>query len=101
MDVFFLESWNIHSTDSNALKNIAVGLNGCRSLAPIGISAETGNILHIFLTEKNAARSARIYTPITNNTVIEFDVFVNYMYLVYNDSPANVTFGTAPAFLTH
>ena len=93
----FSESWNIHSTDANALKNTAVGLNGCRSLAPLGISAETGNILHIFLTEKNATRSARIYTPITNNTIIEFDIFVNYMYLVYNDSPANVTFGVAQA----
>jgi hypothetical protein len=93
----FSETWNFHSTDTNALKNTAVGLNGCRSLAPLGISAETGNILHIFLTEKNAARSARIYTPIANNTAIEFDLFVNYMYLVYNDSPANVTFGVAQA----
>jgi hypothetical protein len=93
----FSETWNIHSTDSNSLKNTAVGLNGCRSLAPLGISAETGDILHIFLTEKNVARTARIYTSITDKTVIEFDIFVNYMYLVYNDSPANVTFGVAPA----
>jgi len=93
----FSETWNIHSTDTNALKNIAVGLNGCRSLSPLGISAETGGILHIFMTEKKVARVSRIYTPITDNTVIEFDIFVNYMYLVYNDSPANVTFGVAPA----
>ncbi len=93
----FSETWNIHSTDSNSLKNTAVGRNGCRSLAPLGISAESGDILHIFLTEKNSARTARIYTYITDKTVIEFDIFVNYMYLVYNDSPANVTFGVAPA----
>ena len=93
----FSETWNVHSTDANALENTAVGLNGCRSLSTLGISAEAGGPLHIFLTEKKVARSARIYTPITQNTVIEFDIFVNYMYLLFNDSPANVTFGITPA----
>lgn len=81
----------------NALKNTSVGLNDCRSLTPLGISANVSGALHIFKDEKLTAITSGIYTPITDNSTIEFDIFVNYMYLVYNDSPVYVSFDVSPA----
>ena len=87
--------WKPISTNQNALQSITIHSDGCYSIESLGIFTDNNGTLHLNYREQKTAISSGIYTPINNNSVIEFRVFVNSMYIVY--APAViVNFAVAP-----
>lgn len=87
--------WTPVSNEVGAVSPIS---DGCYSIENVGIFADPQGILHLYKRDQKSAESAGIYTPITNNfSVIEFNIYVNSMYIADTLSPAFITFAVAPA----
>lgn len=90
--------WTPASANRNTLLNFTLDGNRCYSIEPMGIFADQQGVLHIFKKDKKSSEGAGIYTPIySNNTVIEFEVFISSMYIKNSEVPAFITFAVAPA----
>jgi hypothetical protein len=92
----FADTWTIDSTDTSAKGSTARELDGCYSTGSLGIYPDKAGVLHIF-DQKRSAIASGIYTPIRNDSVIEFRVHVTSMYLVYPETPTYISFAVAPA----
>ena len=93
----FADTWSIDSTDENAKSSTARELDGCYSTGLLGIYPEKAGVLHLTDSKEKSAVASGIYTPIRNDSVIEFKVHVNSMYLVYPETPTYISFAVAPA----
>jgi hypothetical protein len=93
----FSKTWQVDSTDADALSGVSINPDGCYSLSPLGISATNSGVLRFYENEKKYSIASGIYTPITDKSVIEFDIYVNYLYIPYPDNPIYVSFAAAPA----
>lgn len=89
--------WEPASADAAALAGISQYTNGCYSMEALGIFTDSAGTLHLNYRDRRSVAAAGIYTPIRNDSVIEFKVFVNSMYVVYLDKPLTVNFAVAPA----
>lgn len=73
-------------------------LNGCYSIENSGIFADPQGTLHLYKRDQKNAEMAGIYTDIpTNYSIIEFNIYVNSMYIADALLPAYVSFTVAPA----
>jgi hypothetical protein len=89
-------TWGVYSSDPDALGKISSDAEGCFDLSAIGIFPDRGGVLRIFDRGQRNHLTHGIYTPISNDAVIEFKFLVNSMYLVWPDAPAYVSFAVAP-----
>ena len=87
-----LQTWQIQSTASNLHEVTSVFPDGCLNFGGVGISAEQGGILRLFHTAKKNAISSGIFTPVQDDSIIEFRVHIDSMYIVYADVPAFINF---------
>jgi hypothetical protein len=92
----FSQTWKLDSIDQNNVNNASVDSNSCYSIEPLGIFADGQGTLHMYKRDRKSLEASGIFTPITNYSVIGFNVFVNSMYIVYSDNPAYVSFAVAP-----
>ena len=93
----FSKTWQVDSTDADALNGVSIEPDGCYSLSPVGISATNAGALRFYERDKKYSATSGIYTPITEKSIIEFDIRVNYLFIVYPESPAYISFAVAPA----
>ena len=93
----FAKTWKADSTDPGILASVVTDAYGCHSMESMGIFVGDDGKLNLSAQKRRTAIASGIYTSISNNSVIEFKVFVNSMYLVYEESPADLVFAIAPA----
>ncbi|MCK7520406.1 MAG: hypothetical protein MZV64_23335 [Ignavibacteriales bacterium] len=62
----------------------------------LGIFTDASGILHLNNKDQRNVVTSGIYTPIKNNSVIEFKIFVTGMYIVNLPNPVIVNFAVAP-----
>ena len=94
----FSETWGVHSSDLNISNSIFTMPNGCYDMGSVGIFADNSGVLHVVDKNKTAAVITGIDTPIYHDSVIEFKVFVNSMYLPNTDKgPLFASFAVASA----
>jgi hypothetical protein len=93
-DCIDAQTWTADSSDAGALDAI-VKENNCWNLENLGLTVQDGT-LHILPRSSSVQTSSGIYTAVTNQSVIEFKVFVKSLYLVYKDNPAYISFSIAP-----
>lgn len=91
------QNWKPASTDTNAISNISIQTDGCYSIEALGIFTDNAGVLHLNYRDQKKTIASGIYTSLKNNSVIEFKVFVNSMYIVYpEEPPVIVNFAVAP-----
>jgi hypothetical protein len=88
--------WTPDSTDLAAMANLSLRADGCYALEGLGIFTDGNGTLHLNYKDQRTAIASGIYTPIKNNSVIEFKIHVNSMYAVYADNPVTISFAVAP-----
>lgn len=93
----FSGTWKIDSTDSTILNNVSTRNDGCYDTGALGIFADRNGVLRILDEDNRRSISSGIFTPVNNDSVIEFQVKVNLMYLVNSGNPAYINFAVAPA----
>ena len=93
----FSKTWQVDSTDADALSNVSINPDGCYSLSPLGISVTNDGALRFYESDRKYSSTTGIYTPITEKSIIEFDIKVNYLFIVYPENPAYISFAVAPA----
>jgi len=92
------QNWKPVSTNQNILNNISINSNNCYSMETLGIFTDPQGALHLYKMDKRNFEAAGLYTSIeTNNSIVEFSVYVNSMYISNSDAPAYITFAVAPA----
>lgn len=89
--------WQIGSTDQSTLNSLITKPDGCYDTGALGIFPDRSGILHIVDGKKRNAITSGIYTPINSDSVIEFNVHVNSMYIANPNPPVYVAFAIAPA----
>jgi hypothetical protein len=89
--------WGVYSSDPGALSNIFSSGDGCYDLSALGIFPDQEGVLRMYDRGQKTHLTHGIYTPVNNDSVIEFKVYVESMYLVYPDFPTYVSFAVAPA----
>lgn len=90
-----VQTWQADSNDVEALGAI-VNENNCWNLENLGFAAQEGT-LHILPKIPTVPTSASgIFTPIGNQSIIEFKVFVNRLYIIHENNPAYISFSIAP-----
>lgn len=62
----------------------------------LGIFTDSTGTLYLNNSNRRDPIVSGIYTKIQDNSVIEFKVYVNSMYLVYPENPVFVSFAVAP-----
>lgn len=62
----------------------------------LGIFTDSNGTLHLNNRGQRSAITSGIYTPINNNSVIEFKIFATGMYIVNPPSPVIVNFAVTP-----
>lgn len=77
----FSETWRVHSSDLSILNSVVTKPNGCYDMGSVGIFADNTGVLNILDKNRSATVISGIDTPIYSDSVIEFKVFVNSMYL--------------------
>ena len=90
-------TWSVASTNDNALEEVSTSASGCYKAESLGIFADNDGVLHLNMRERKDAISSGIYTPVNNNSVITFNVYVNSMYIIYPEVPVMINFAVAPA----
>lgn len=90
------KSWRADATDQVVLNGIVEQPNACYETGSLGISVNNSGVLSLLNQSKQKSLSAGIYTPIRNNSVIEFSIHVNSMYLVYAEPSVYISFAVAP-----
>jgi len=63
----------------------------------LGIFTDATGTLYLNYRDRKDPISSGIYTPIENDSVIEFTIYVNSMFVVYPANPVYVRFAVAPA----
>lgn len=96
MNCIHSQIWKPASTDQNGLDSISENSNGCYSMETLGIFTDANGTLHLNNRGQKNAITSGIYTPVNNNSVIEFKIFVTGMYIVNAPSPVIVNFAVAP-----
>jgi len=94
------QTWTPDSTDLETLDDITPDADGCYRMAALGIFTDNTGTLYLKFGDKKNPFHSGIHTPIQNDSVIEFRVHVNSIYLVYPSPPASpvyVSFAVAPA----
>lgn len=90
------QNWTPASTDLATLAGVSASPDGCYSLEALGIFTDATGTLYLNNREKKNSITSGIYTPIQNNSVIEFKVYVNSMYIIYPEPPVYISFAVAP-----
>ena len=90
------QTWTPDSTDLETLDGISPEADGCYSMEALGIFTDNTGKLYLNYGDRKNPIASGIYTPIQNNSVIEFKVYVNSMSLVYRENPVYVSFAIAP-----
>src|SRR5678815_2058354 len=90
-------TWQIGSTDQATLNSITTKSDGCYDTGALGIFPDRSGILHIVDAKKRDAVVSAIYTAINSDSVIEFNVHVNAMYIANPNPPTYVSFAVVPA----
>jgi len=90
-----VQTWEAKSIDAKALEAIS-DRNNCWNLSSLGFVAQSDGTLHIFTSPSNVQTASGINTALNDQSIIEFKVYVNSLYLVYNDNPAYIAFSVAP-----
>jgi hypothetical protein len=90
------KNWTPDSTDLATLAGISASPEGCYSLAALGIFTDAEGMLYLNYGDKKEPVASGIYTPIEDDSVIEFKVHVNSMFIVYPANPVYVSFAVAP-----
>jgi hypothetical protein len=90
------ETWTLASTDTDTLSGISVDANGCYQTDVLGVFPDNSGTLHVNLRNQKKDIVTGIYTPVDNNSVVEFKVYVNSMYIVYAEKPVVINFAIAP-----
>ena len=93
----FSKTWQVDSTDAEALSSVSIDPDGCYSMSTVGISVANAGALRFYESDRKYSATTGIYTPITEKSVIEFDIKVNYLFIVYPENPAYISFAVAPA----
>jgi len=88
--------WKIASTNQDTLNTIASRSDGCYDTGSLGMFPDRSGALHILDKEKRASVASGIYTPINNDSIVEFKVHVNSMYIVNPENPTYINFAIAP-----
>ena len=89
--------WKPASTDPAYLSKVSINSDGCYEMEALGIFTDNKGILHLNYRDQPEPVASGIYTPINSNSVIEFKIFVNSMYIVYlPPNPVTVSFAIAP-----
>jgi hypothetical protein len=96
MNCIHSQVWKPASTDQNGLDSISENSSGCYSMEALGIFTDASGILHLNNRGQKNASTSGIYTPVNNNSVIEFKIFVTGMYIVTPPNPVIVNFAVAP-----
>lgn len=89
-------TWLIDSVDQNTLNTIATRSDGCYDTGLLGMFPDRSGVLHILDKEKRAPIASGVYTPINNDSIVEFKVHVNSMYIVNSGNPTYINFAIAP-----
>jgi len=89
-----VQTWQATSTDASALGAIS-DQNNCWNLNNLDIVAESGGTLHILHPQATSPSASGIYTPVNDNSIIEFKVYVNNLSLLNNDIPGFIGFSIA------
>jgi len=93
----FSKTWTAYALDPNVLNTVTNEADGCFDMGSTGIFADRNRILHLLERDKRILSISGIYTPIANDAIIEFKIFVNSMYIAPAGSPTYVSFAIAPA----
>lgn len=93
----YAETWKAVSTDQNTQNSITTKSDGCYDTGALGIFPDKSGVLHIVDEKKRDAVASGIYTPINSDSVIEFSVYVNSMYIANPNPAVFVSFAVAPA----
>ena len=89
------QTWQPKSINTESLSSISEQ-DHCLNLAALGISVDQGGKLHLLATASNAELASGISMPVSDQSVIEFKVFVKSFSIHYPDKPADITFSIAP-----
>jgi hypothetical protein len=92
----FAKTWAPYSSSMETLGKVSQKQDGCYSTEALGVFADRNGILHIKLAEQKTSSNFGIYTSINNNSVVQFNIHVNYMHIAYEDNPLTVNFVIAP-----
>lgn len=90
------QNWTPDSTTPEILAGVTLRANGCYAMEALGIFTDSTGTLYLNNSNKRDPIVSGIYTKIQDNSVIEFKVYVNSMYLVYPENPVFVSFAVAP-----
>jgi hypothetical protein len=88
-------TWKIASTDQDTLSTITTKPDGCYDTGSLGLFPDRTGILQILDKKKRTALVSGMYTPINNNSVIEFKIHVNSMYIANTTTPVFISFAVA------
>jgi hypothetical protein len=91
---FSARTWKPNSINTDALTSVSTQDN-CYNLNSLGISVAGGNI-RLLPTAPKTKSSSGISMPINDQSVIEFKLTIDSLYIIYPDEAAYITFGIAP-----
>ena len=96
-DCLFSGTWKVASTDSSVLNDVTTKNDGCYDTGSLGIFPDQNGILRILNRDNSQQLASGIFTPISYDSVIEFQVHVNFMYSVDVENPTYINFAIAHA----
>ncbi len=90
-----VQTWQPNSSDAEAVKSTSEQ-NYCWNLDSLGFRAESDGKLNLVVPRSNAQTTSGIFTPVGNQSVIEFKVRVNSFHIADQTKPAYIGFSIAP-----
>lgn len=90
-----VQTWQRNSNDAEALESTSEQ-NNCWNLNSLGFRAKSDGSLNLVVPRSNAQTTSGIFTPVSNQSVIEFKVRVNSFHIVDQARPAYIGFSIAP-----
>jgi hypothetical protein len=90
------QTWQVKSSDANIPTPVS-NIHHCMNLNDFGFAAETDGTLHLIATTVKVQSSAGIFTNVGDRSTVEFSVFVDTLYMAYDDNPAYISFAIAPS----
>jgi len=88
------QTWKVDSAPPEKLSTVSEKDN-CLSVGSLGITA-SGGLLHLVVPPPDDSIAAGIYTEVSDQAVIKFNVSVQELYIVSPGSSAYVSFAIAP-----
>ena len=89
------QTWQPASINTVALGGVTT-TDGCLNLGGLRISADSGGTLHFVAAAGKDKLASGIFMPISDQSVIEFTITANSLFIVYQGDPAFITFAIAP-----